>query len=187
MFLFANESRSQITPAPSSSASLSRGYLHLDAAYLARLNGSPFTLTLPLAPRLVRPHPFTLQRIAALARGPLIYCLEDVDHPWVSDHFKSLVLAPGLTNPPTAAAAAVEEEEKTDLPLEGGETYIGITLKKGGIVIPPEELTPALEANKSLEALVKGKERVDLHFVPYWARANRGGKHQMRVGIRTLD
>lgn len=77
------------------------------------------------------------------------------------------------------------EEKKTDLPL--GESYIGLTLKKAGIVIPQEELAPALELKKGLGALIEGKEAVDLHFVPYWARANRGGKQQMRVGIRTLD
>lgn len=67
-----------------------------------------------------------------------------------------------------------------------GETYVRITLKKGGLVIPQENLLPSLES-KGLRALVQGREGVDLHFVPYWARANRGGKHQMRVGIRTLD
>ncbi|KAF3759897.1 DUF1680-domain-containing protein [Cryphonectria parasitica EP155] len=151
-----------VTPKPSST-SLNKHYLHLDAAYLKQ--NPQFKLTVPLTPRLLRPHPYTLQRIAVLARGPLIYCVEDVDHPWVVDHFKSL-------------------ETKTDLPL--GEPYIGITLKNGGLVLPKERLAPALEVT-GLQALIVDKSSVDLHFVPYWARANRGGKHQMRVGIRTLD
>lgn len=134
-------------------------------------------------PRILRPHPFTNQRIAVLARGPLIYCIEDVDHPWVTDHFKSLVLAPTVTQENQLSNFCVEEE-KADLPL--GETYIGITLKKGGVLLPQESLLPSLEAT-GLQALVQD-ERVDLHFIPYFARANRGGeKHQMRVGIRTLD
>jgi uncharacterized protein len=138
-----------------------------------------------LAPRLLRPHPFTLQRIAVLARGPLVYCLEDVDHPWVKDHFKSLVLAPGVTKAATDNLGDyVVEGEKRDLPL--GETYVGITLRKGGLVMQQEKLQPSLES-EGLTALVHGSEAVDLHFVPYWSRANRGGKHQMRVGIRTLD
>lgn len=140
---------------------------------------------MPLTPRLLRPHPFTLQRIAALARGPLVYCLEDVDHPWIADHFKSVVLAPGITQAGAAQLSEhIVEEEKKDLPL--GEGYVGITLRKGGLVISQQELAPALES-KGLGALVEGREGVDLHFVPYWARANRGGEHQMRVGIRTLD
>lgn len=136
-----------------------------------------------MTPRLLRPHPFTLQRIAVLARGPLVYCVEDVDHPWVTDHFKSLVLAPDITQNGQELSKRIVEEHRTDLPLN--EPYIGLTLKKGGILISQEDLVPALEV-RSLEVLVNGKESVDLHFVPYWARANRGGKHQMRVGIRTL-
>lgn len=141
---------------------------------------------MPFNLRLLRPHPFTHQRIAALARGPLIYCLEDVDHPWVKDHFKSLVLAPSVTHAVEAGKLGghVLEEEKRDMPL--GETYVGITLKNGGLVIPQDKLLPSLES-KGLEALIQDGEGVDLHFVPYWARANRGGKNQMRVGIATLD
>lgn len=155
--------------------------MHLDSAYLQ--SNPSFKLTLPIEPRILRPHPFTNQRIAVFARGPLIYCIEDVDHPWVTDHFKSLVLAPAVAKE-NQLSDFIIEEEKTDLPLD--EKYIGITLKKGGILIPEESLSPALEV-KGLEALVK-HEGVDLHFIPYFARANRGGvKHQMRVGIRTLD
>lgn len=141
---------------------------------------------MPVAPRLIRPHPFTLQRVVALARGPLVYCLEDVDHSWVNDHFKSLVLAPGVTQAADAGnlGECIVEEDKRDLPL--GEPYVGVTLKKGGLFIPQENLVPCLESN-GLGALVQGMDGVDLHFVPYWARANRGGKSQMRVGIRTLD
>lgn len=160
---------------------MEKGYLHLDTAYL-RSNPS-FRLTIPIVPRILRPHPFTNQRIAVLARGPLIYCIEDVDHPWVTDHFKSLVLVPGVTQG-NQLHSFYAEEEKADLPL--GEKYIGITLEKGGILIPKESLVPSLEAT-SLQTLVHD-ETVDLHFIPYFARANRGGvKHQMRVGIRTFD
>lgn len=139
-----------------------------------------------VAPRLIRPHPFTLQRVVALARGPLVYCLEDVDHPWVNDHFKSLVMAPRITQAADAGilGQCILEKDKRDLPL--GETYVGVTLKKGGLVIPQKELLACLES-KGLGALVQGMDAVDLHFVPYWARANRGGKSQMRVGITTLD
>ena len=30
------------------------------------------------------------------------------------------------------------------------------------------------------------KKKVDLHFIPYFARANRGGRGMMRVGIRIV-
>ena len=32
---------------------------------------------------------------------------------------------------------------------------------------------------------IKGQTR-DLHFIPYYLRANRGGRGQMRVGLRVL-
>lgn len=156
--------------------------MYLDAQYLK--SNPQFTLQIEMAPRLLRPHPFTLQRIAVLARGPLVYCVEDADHPWVSDHFKSLVLAPTITQMGEDLSKHVAEENKTDLPLN--EPYVALTLKKGGILIPKDDLLPSLEM-KSLTMLLNDKETVDLHFVPYWARANRGGKNQMRVGIRTLD
>lgn len=92
-------------------------------------------------------------------------------------------MAPSITQADELSKYVVEDV-KTDLPL--GETYIGLTLKKGGILLSQEELAPSLES-KSLGTLVGGSEGVDLHFVPYWARANRGGKQQMRVGIRTMD
>lgn len=171
----------QITPKPAST-SLNKSYVHLDKAYLQ--SNPQFKLTIPIVPRILRPHPFTNQRIAVLARGPLIYCIEDVDHPWVTDHFKSLVLTPGVTEA-HQLGDFVTEEEKSDLPE--GETYIGITLKNAGVLVPQESLVPSLE-REGLAALIKDSESVDLHFLPYWARANRGGaKHQMRVGIRTLD
>lgn len=53
-------------------------------------------------------------------------------------------------------------------------------------MIGQEDLVPSLEG-RSTEGLIGGGEKVDLHFVPYWARANRGGRGQMRVGIRTVD
>jgi DUF1680 family protein len=38
--------------------------------------------------RIVRPHPLTMQRVAYVTRGPIVYCVEDIDHPWEGDHFK---------------------------------------------------------------------------------------------------
>ena len=68
------------------------------------------------------------------------------------------------------------------MPLNEG--YVGITIKDGGIVIPSDDLKPSLESRGIVES---AKEKVDLQFVPYWMRANRGGKKIMRVGIKTVD
>ena len=78
-----------------------------------------------------------------------------------------------------------DEQWKTDLPLDEG--YVAITMKKAGVFLAHEKLASGLDLT-GLENLVDAKkDAVDLHFVPYWARANRGGKCMMRVGIRTLD
>lgn len=169
----------QLTPSPSTT-DLKKGYLHIPSSYL-RFNSS-FKLHLPMKPRLIRPHPFTNQRIAVLARGPLVYCVEDVDHPWVDDHFRSLVLAPEVTGP---GSLKFKEEWKEDLPL--GEGYMGITLPKAGHFLKKGPLETGLDHESLKEAVDGEKEAVDLKFVPYWVRANRGGKGAMRVGIRTLD
>lgn len=41
-----------------------------------------------MKPRFVRPNPLTMQSVAYVARGPIVYCVEDVDHPWEQQHFK---------------------------------------------------------------------------------------------------
>jgi uncharacterized protein len=62
------------------------GYLHISPE---DLRVSPtFELDIKLVVRELRPHPFCNQDTIALARGPIVYCLEDVDNDWVTDHFK---------------------------------------------------------------------------------------------------
>jgi hypothetical protein len=29
-----------------------------------------------------------MQPVAYVTRGPIVYCVEDVDNPWANDHFK---------------------------------------------------------------------------------------------------
>lgn len=41
-----------------------------------------------MQPRIVRPHPLAMQPVAYVMRGPIVYCVEDVDHPWEQHHFK---------------------------------------------------------------------------------------------------
>lgn len=131
-----------------------------------------FTLDIPLKPRFVSPHPYTNQDIIALARGPLVYCLEDVDNPWVDDHFKSLVFDP---------RAAISEGEAS---IAGtGEPYIALTGQNCASFLGVDtSLAPQLP-RESITQESDGK--VDkLNFVPYALRDNRGGKGHMRVGMR---
>jgi len=82
---YIDSTSSQIEPA-APSAEIIKGYLRLDSQWLSQ--NLKFRLHIPLTPRKIRPHPYTNQDVVALARGPIIYCLEDADNKWVNDHFK---------------------------------------------------------------------------------------------------
>ena len=119
--------------------------------------------------RFVSPHPHTNQHVVALARGPLIYCLEDADNSWVDDHFKSLAFDP---------TATVTEDLKTE--SEIGEPYVALTAHDAGYFL---NLEPLPGPHSSLDTGVEEAVKV-LNFTPYCLRDNRGGKGHMRVGLR---
>ncbi|EXF74526.1 hypothetical protein CFIO01_02004 [Colletotrichum fioriniae PJ7] len=152
-----------LTPTPPAGiATLEKGgYLRLDASYTASnpvfsfdVGGASF------APRYIAPHPYTNQRTLSLARGPIVYCVEDADHPWEENHFKDVGIKRGT---------AVAEEWRVD--EKSGEGYFA--LRTTGWERPPE-------------VLARGEDGVEreLVFVPFYFRSNRGGKGQMRVGLR---
>ncbi|KAB8297307.1 hypothetical protein EYC80_002660 [Monilinia laxa] len=135
----------------------------------ARRTHSNFQLHIPLEPRYISPHPYTNQNIVALARGPIVYCAEDHDNPWVNDHFKSLVFS--TRGEITEKDADVNNEPYKQLTALGAATRFRL----------PEQARPDLGHN------VDGFSEVDieeLHFIPYALRDNRGGKGHMRVGLR---
>ena len=163
----------QITPS-SPTASLEKGYLILLADWVA--TNSLFTLDVDISPRLISPHPYTNQDTIALARGPIVYVVEDVDNPWVKDHFKSVQLDP---------ACAVQEETITD--KTSGDTLVALTVARGASVLNTGDIhaCPDVEAGE-LKKIEQSVDTVidELKFVPYYFRANRGGRGQARVGLR---
>ena len=135
----------------------------------------------------------------ALARGPLIYCLEDADHLWVDDDFKSLCLPASSSSSgyENKLLSSLTEKGKCDLPLD--EPYFGITAPKAGYFMNTSHtktnITDEGDGRPSRNLLEyplwkslvdRNRESVDLHFIPYFARANRGGKGMMRVGIKVV-
>lgn len=149
---------------------LEKGYLTLSPDWLK--NHHTFELEIPLKPRFVTPHPYTNQDIVALARGPLIYCLEDFDNPWVEDHFKSLVLEP---------TGDITEEVISDSKI--GEPYIALTAHNSASFLVGEK-SPGPFATLGEATLKERPDVQQLKFIPYCLRDNRGGKGHMRVGIR---
>src|SRR5262249_41985778 len=71
----------EIAPrAPGGAAGLGADYARLDRAWAPR---DVVELTLPMPPRYVEAHPWveSARSSVAIERGPLIYCLEQADHP----------------------------------------------------------------------------------------------------------
>ncbi|KAI1118551.1 hypothetical protein F5Y14DRAFT_398847 [Nemania sp. NC0429] len=152
------------------SATVENGYLVLPPSYTS--GNKAFTLQIHgFEPRYISPHPYTNQRTLTLARGPLIYCVEDVDNPWEQEHFRNVGI--------TYGTAVSEEEHVID---EMGERYVGLRavgwVRKMGQWTQGEQ---GLEPGSSVAAdLPEAKE---LLFIPYYLRANRGGRGHMRVGL----
>lgn len=121
--------------------------------------------------RLLAPHPRTNQNIVALARGPIIYCVEDADNNWVNDHFESLIYDP----------AAKVVETAIDESNEIGEPYVALTAINAASFLT---LKGDAEPGFALEDIGTVDGPKELHFVPYALRDNRGGKGHMRVGLQ---
>ena len=159
-----------IHPAPPS-ATLAKGYIKLSSSWVKE--NPHFKLSIPIKPRYISPHFLTGQSIAAVARGPLIYCAEDVDNTWaLSDHFKTVVLDTSVSL----------EEELIDN-LANGEPCIKIKAPNAAKVLRFEEHG----CNPNWIGSTSSLKSETMTFVPFYARANRGGKGQMRVGLRTKD
>ncbi|KAF3045458.1 hypothetical protein E8E12_005741 [Didymella heteroderae] len=157
---------------------ITKGYLAVSAEYL--VVHSSFTLSFHLTPRLIAPHPLTNQQTLTIARGPIIYCVEDADNAWVTDHFQSTYLDPGCI-----ARHAVIERETSDLNFPN-ERYVSIVVEKAAYVVDFTKLKiNALVEIEQLNKTIGAAKLIDeLKFVPYYYRANRGGRGMARVGLK---
>ena len=163
--------KSQISPSPRNVA-LEKGYITLSPDWLQ--SNPTFQLNIPLKPRFVAPHPYANQDVVALARGPLIYCVEDFDNAWVDDHFKNVVLDP---------TGRITEAVMSDPKL--GESCIALTAHDATSFLQVENYrAPHISLEGAQKTLKKHPDVGKLHFIPYCLRDNRGGKGHMRVGIR---
>lgn len=160
---------SKLTP-DLTNAQPEKGYLKLSPEWLKA--NPTFELDIPLKPRFISPHPYTNQNIIAIARGPLVYCLEDIDNPWVNDHFKSLIFDP----------ACAISESIASMP-QTGEPYVSLTAHNAAAIL---SVDGSLAPHMPLGSITLQSNTIIhlFHFIPYALRDNRGGKGHMRVGIR---
>ncbi|KAH7274672.1 hypothetical protein FSOLCH5_000452 [Fusarium solani] len=152
-----------LTPSPQpGTVKVEKGYICLDPAYVSE-NPSFSLQVLGFEPRYLSPHPYTNQRTLTLARGPIVYCVEDADNPWETNHFKDVFLRTD-----SKVAEKMVTDEKT------GEEYVSLQSKCW---------KQSISTHASLKVDGDSAAPRDLVFVPYYLRANRGGKGQMRVGL----
>ena len=163
---------SQISP-ETPSLKVQKGYLTLPAEWVA--SNPNFTITIAQDIRMIATHPFTNQDSLTLARGPIIFCVEDHDNPWVTDHFKSLQLDPD---------AAVQEALVTDPATK--EEYVALSVHRGASILSTDRLraNPGVGWAELKKMAAEAEVLDELHFVPYYFRSNRGGRGQSRTGIR---
>jgi DUF1680 family protein len=151
---------------------LSKGYLTLSSSFTAR--HPEFSLRIGnFTPRYIAPHPYTNQHTLTLARGPLVYCIEDADNKWEENHFKDVGVR---------ASYPVTEEKRC---LGGTEEYVALktscwkrTLDSGDKGSTPGYVVSGVDSGFNDE-----KDGV---FIPYYLRANQGGNGHMRVGLHHI-
>ena len=138
------------------------GYLRLRRAWTA---GDTVVLSLALPPRIAsaRPEVESVRGQAALERGPLVYCIEQVDMP------------PGV-RPDDVVLVAEADPKETEAAVAGLPT---ITFR--ACTRTP---SPTAWPYRTAPALMPPGDQVELQAVPYFAWGNRGSG-PMRVWLPT--
>ncbi|KAF6840754.1 hypothetical protein CMUS01_03851 [Colletotrichum musicola] len=130
------------------------GYL-----YLPEAKDGKVSIVFGLKPRLMYANTKTGKNEICVMRGPLVYCIEDVDNDGIDIDNVALVTAPLRDRAPMK----VLDDEVVPVIARGRELR-----------------NPDSSKLYDDKPWVRGEER-DLVFIPYYARANRGGNGGMRV------
>ena len=124
---------------------MKNGYLEIPAEWLAA--NPTFTLSIPLEARLIASHPFTNQNTLSLARGPIVYCVEDIDNPWVEDHFKvstgvsvSNLLSLLIYDQSVQLDPHCKLTEESVNDSESGDQFVGVTVINGAYAIDVQDV-----------------------------------------------
>ena len=216
----------QLTPPAPPGATLHKGYLTLPTSYTSSTPSFELRVS-GFRPRHVASHPYTGQRTVALARGPLVYCAEDVDNPWAPPHFRDVAIAIGdgtvredptariAVQAPTPACGVWRRPGPDGSVIKGGpEAGEGDGEEAGQMQVAEERYValrcdawvrdlgswrdkragaqPGLDLDVGGEGEGEGEgdgdgsgsgRKEELVLIPYYLRANRGGKGHMRVGM----
>lgn len=140
-------------------ASVEGGYVKDGYLYLPETTDGSVHISFQMEPRKMYANPITGKNEVCVMRGPLVYCVEDIDN----------------------ADLDIDQMAILDEPVKDGSPFR----------IMDHEVTPIIARGRALNAsgsrklyqhepFEKSEER-DVVFVPFYARANRGGNGGMRV------
>lgn len=132
-------------------------------------DGETIELSLPMAPRVTRPHPRVdaVRGSVAIERGPLVYALESQDQP------AGVVLDDVVIDAASALTSSFDAE------LLGGVTTVAVTGRRADAGAPDATVPDSTVPDSTVP------DAIELTAIPYLAWANRGPS-EMRVWIREL-
>lgn len=139
------------------------GYIHIPPTASADVK-----LTFSVAPRTIYANPLTGKDEMCLARGPLIYCIEDVDNDNEGIDIDTVALVD----------TEVREGAKTSI---AGVDGVVPLVAKGRQLVPWKS-----QSLYGAQPWQYEKKARDVVAVPYFLRANRGGNGAMRVWTKRL-
>lgn len=161
------------SPTPDDASLAESGYICLHPNY-TRLHPR-FAIDIGgFAPRYIQPHPNVNQQTLALARGPVIYCVEDMDNGDETNHFKDAAIS---------MSSDILEESRVLEQDKDKEPYVALKTTMWQRQVPHASAA-AIRGSPYMEAAEPSYADPQLAvFVPYYLRANRGGRGHMRVGL----
>ncbi|SDK64374.1 glycoside hydrolase family 127 protein [Nonomuraea jiangxiensis] len=155
------------------------GWITLERRWTA---GDTVVLILPMPVRAHGSHPYldATRGTVSLARGPLVYCVEQQDSPAAAVD-DLLVAVPDIAVARTGGLDTRQAPEAVRTAF--GEAVV-LHVEAAAAPPPPAELYPSIPPEQPLEEALP-EARVATTFVPYFLWGNRGPE-AMRVWVRTM-
>src|SRR5262249_10415117 len=98
--------------------------------------------------------PLTNQHTAAVARGPIVYCVEDVDNPWVpDDRFKTVLFDPSVPLVKEIRDDIFPDESIVSIKAESSANFFAL----------PSKYNPVADGSQSWKVL--GRRKETLRFI----------------------
>jgi DUF1680 family protein len=150
------------------------GFLAVDVAASATVDMS---FDLPI--QLLSSHPLTGQDNLTIRRGPIVYLAESIDNESVESDYPHFA---GLGIKPTA------EFTSEEINIEGLDV-VSISVKAGDVFAAQQVGQESAFGLVSKKQPARSWKKLDqgLKLVPWFARANRGGKGHVRASLLRVD